>query len=181
MHIHPRHLGNSALRVAQRRQYHAMPTDLSLTLNWMEQEVFFQTVAMASPWCIKTAPNSLHWVAWDHSEKPKDTCQHGDHVDWCGQSPGLIQGKDTYNMVHKDDRLFARKFRNSIPTSRTTRDSIKAHLSKLTNDVNFVKAPRPTRIVDIDAKRPQAKAKKMKDNSHRKKYNLAAYHWKVEL
>ena len=181
MHIHSRHLGKSALRVAQRRQYLVMPTDLSLTLHWVVQEVFFQTVAMASPWCIKTAPNSVHWIAWDHSEKPKDTCQHGDHVDWCGVSPGLIQGKDTYNMVHKDDRLFARKFRNSIPTSRATRESIKAHLSKLTNEVSFVKAPRPTKIADMDAKRPQAKANKIKDNSHRRKYNLAAYHWKVDL
>ena len=98
---------------------------------WL-QETFMQTVSMASPFCQDVKPTSLHWVAWDRKKKkkrPDGGCLHGDVVDWCGTSPGLVKGNTGY-MTQRAPQLFARKFSNEDVESRNAKQQIRAFLSQ---------------------------------------------------
>jgi len=98
----------------------------------ISDETFMQTVSMASPFCQEMKPTSLHWVAWDRKKKkkrPDGGCLHGDVVDWCGTSPGVVKGNTGY-MTQRAPQLFARKFSNDDVESRNAKQQIKAFLSQ---------------------------------------------------
>eukprot|EP00658_Telonema_sp_P-2_P051720 TRINITY_DN3981_c0_g1_i7.p1 TRINITY_DN3981_c0_g1~~TRINITY_DN3981_c0_g1_i7.p1 ORF type:complete len:659 (+),score=161.08 TRINITY_DN3981_c0_g1_i7:1385-3361(+) len=90
-------------------------------------ESFFQSVAMASPWCSTVAPRGLTFISWEKKtaeQQHENNCLHKDLVDWCGNSPGFIMGNMT-NLMFDSYQLFARKFSASSNQSLASKHMLK--------------------------------------------------------